>query len=329
MGFSTIYGPDFPIGGPVPTRGPLGASLDLPIGARVAAYVRSTGVQDGDSDNFNTSMLVTTVAAGLARCRAGKGDVVLVLPGHTENVGTTMLTGAPAGSRIVGVGVPDQDDAPTLNWSAAGSNLAVSMKNLTIANLRLVHTAGAATTAGITVTAAGFKLLGCYVVLSGASYGFTKFISHTAGGGIVIAGNTAIGAAGAADFYVQSGTTAIDGVTIDGNYISGVTSATTSGVVQFTGTSTGIVSNIRIANNRLRNAITNSLVAMNFSNIAHTGLVTGNFLTIEASGTAAALGAAITLAGTNVAVRFCENYAADGVNSATARSGVLTPLVHA
>lgn len=330
MSFSTIFGSDFPRAGDAALRGPLGLSLDLPIGSRVAAYVRSTGVVDGDDDLFNTAMLVTTVAAGLARCRAGRGDVVLVLPGHTENVGTTMLTGAPAGSRVVGVGSPEQDDAPTLNWNLAGSNLAVASKNLTFANLRMVCTASAAAvTAGITIAADGFRLLGCYVVLSGASYGFTTFISHTSGGGCVISGNTAKGNAAVAAFYTQSGTTPFIGLTMEDNYIACVTSGVTAGAVVFSGGTTGIAHDVRISRNRIRNLLTDSTVAMSFSNIAHNGLVVGNFLTIEAAGTAAALGAAITLAGTAVDVKFCENYAADGDTSATARSGVLTPLVHA
>jgi len=56
-------------------------SVILSPGARVAAYVRSTGAQSDDDPMLNAN-LVTTLSAGLARCRSGFNDVVFVLPGH-------------------------------------------------------------------------------------------------------------------------------------------------------------------------------------------------------------------------------------------------------
>jgi hypothetical protein len=47
--------------------------LNIPPGARIAAYVRSTGVQTDDSA-FLATNIVTPLAQGLARVRAGFGD---------------------------------------------------------------------------------------------------------------------------------------------------------------------------------------------------------------------------------------------------------------
>ena len=62
------------------TTGPVRTSFGSFVepGGRVAAYVRSTGMQDGD-DSYLATNLVTTLNAGLARCRAGLGDTVFVL----------------------------------------------------------------------------------------------------------------------------------------------------------------------------------------------------------------------------------------------------------
>src|SRR5688572_22959942 len=65
-----------------------GATIIKP-GGRIAAYVRSTGAVDGEDHFANSGMLVTTIAAGLLRCRAGQNDIIYCLPGHTETFAAT------------------------------------------------------------------------------------------------------------------------------------------------------------------------------------------------------------------------------------------------
>src|SRR3990167_8848841 len=85
-GFNTKFGP-----------------IVLEPGARVAAYVRSTGAVS-DEDPLIATNLVSTLGAGLARCRSGKNDVVFVLPGHSEAVTSTTLDNLVAGPRVIGCG---------------------------------------------------------------------------------------------------------------------------------------------------------------------------------------------------------------------------------
>src|SRR3954471_7705856 len=103
----------------------------LPPGARVAAYVRSIGVQSGD-DAFLASNLVTTLAAGLARVRPNLGDYVVVLPGHVESVAdaTTFSGALVAGTKIIGVG--KGSNAPTFNWTATAAQWLVNKADVTI-----------------------------------------------------------------------------------------------------------------------------------------------------------------------------------------------------
>src|SRR5262245_22829772 len=76
----------------------------LPPGGKIAAYVRSTGVQDQDPEEI-ANAVVPTLAQALPYVRSGKGDTIVCLPGHTENVTTgTALTGLKAGTRIIGMG---------------------------------------------------------------------------------------------------------------------------------------------------------------------------------------------------------------------------------
>jgi hypothetical protein len=55
----------------------------FPPSGRVAAFVRSTGYQDGDDSAIDQNR-VPTLAAGLARCRPNLGDMVIV-PWRVEN----------------------------------------------------------------------------------------------------------------------------------------------------------------------------------------------------------------------------------------------------
>lgn len=328
MAYSTVFGADYAISSGTGIRTPAGVDLSVPPGARVAAYVRSTGVQSGDEQNFNTAMLVTTINAGLLRCRAGYGDIVLVLPGHTEAVGTTMMTSAPAGSRIIGCGQPDQDDAPTLNWSAATSNLAVSMKNITIANLRLVANADDITK-GITVTGAGFKLLNNYVVLgSAAAKDFATFLSvETGGDNALIAGNTMIGTAGTSTAISKPASNTIANLRIKNNRIVGITAAAGTGLIAIAGATTAVVTNVLIEGNYIETQTASGTAAVTFTDIAHTGVVMNNIVgsVVDAANVGAVAATGITLAGTtNILVHFAQNYHSDG---AKGTSGALTPAV--
>lgn len=109
--------------------------VTLPPGANVAAYVRSTGLQSGDNAAI-VDRLVLTLAAGLARCRSGMGDYVIVLPGHSESVtDATMLNGLVAGTNVLGIG--QGSTKPTFRWTATGAKWAVSVADCSFSGLKL------------------------------------------------------------------------------------------------------------------------------------------------------------------------------------------------
>ena len=80
-------------------------------------------------------VLYTTIALASAQCVAGRGDVILVLPGHTESISSaTALTMSVSGVSVIGLGVGslrpvvtlDTAATATINVTAAG----VSFKNI-------------------------------------------------------------------------------------------------------------------------------------------------------------------------------------------------------
>jgi hypothetical protein len=173
-------------------------------GGNVVAYVRSTGAQSGDDAFASSGMLVSTIAAGVARCRPGMDDIVGVLPNHTETVTTTLFTPV-AGAQIIGCGRPGSSNAPNITLSATAATIALSSANMTLAGLN-INSATAAVTGAIVVTGAGCTLANNFISFTGA-----------------LAANVAIQVTGAANFslventIVASTTGAIVGVTAAGS----------------------------------------------------------------------------------------------------------------
>ena len=160
-------------------------------GGRVAAYVRSTGAQEGDDLFASSGNLVTTIAAGIARCRANRSDIVYVLDGHTE---TYTAAGAiwplVAGAQVISAGRPGTASCPTLNFNGAAVSLALSSADMTVSGFN-IRSATATLTVPIVVTAAGCTLTNCNIISTGAS-GANSFIAVTSAPNFTMTGNTIV-----------------------------------------------------------------------------------------------------------------------------------------
>jgi len=133
----------------------------IPPGGRLAAFVRATSVS-GD-DKYKGYPIYTTLNAGLAQCRSGQPDVVIVLPGHTENFSVAnSLSNLVAGTRIVGLG--HGTNRPTFTWTLIGATVTMNVADVCITNCILnLAGAAAAVTAPITVSAAGNCIAACQI----------------------------------------------------------------------------------------------------------------------------------------------------------------------
>lgn len=138
----------------------------IPPGSRVCAYVRSTGRQSNDPI-ADAAPIYTTLNAGLQQSR-GYGDVVVVLPGHTESISTAdAMSNLVAGTRIVGLGYGTL--RPTLTWTATAATFLFDVANVSISNFimclagSLTSTTALTVTAPITISAAGCSFVGCQI----------------------------------------------------------------------------------------------------------------------------------------------------------------------
>lgn len=209
----------------------------LKPGGRIAAYVRSTGAQDGEDHFASSGMLVRTIDAGLARCRASQNDIVYVLPGHTETFSASgaIWANLVAGAQIIGVGSPGATNNPNITLSHTGASIALNAANVTVAGLN-INSATAAVTGAVVVTAAGVSVIGNYFQFTGA-LGANSPIQVTGAANCTIASNVlvvdstatmiAITGAASTNFLVQ-GNIARQSQSTSGGGFS--TTANTSGI---------------------------------------------------------------------------------------------------
>lgn len=294
-------------------------------GARIILLCNSTA-RTGDDPNVTARIYggtQGTLASAMSLCRANMGDVILVLPGHAENVGATALANLVAGTRIIGVSTsgPNQDSAPTFTWNATTSTWAISVKNVEISGLRLLMDGANGVVAPINITAAGCQLKNNYMRWSsGASTLATTAITVGSGAtDCVIYGNQVDGVAA--------------GVCTDGIKLLGATTpdrfVCANNVMQAAATSANGLINVSVAATRIliaANQITNlaatSVAAISFANVAASGQVSDNYLTVFSTGAVSAGVTGITVGGTNNLCGFFQNFVVNDVN----KSGFLAPV---
>lgn len=285
----------------------------IPTGGTVAAYVRSTGPQSGDAPEL-VNNLVSTLNAGLARCRSGRGDTVLVLPGHTENISAAdQMSSLVAGTSIIGMGRGSM--RPSFTWTAATATFLFDVANVSLENCRLFlagpHAAGTALTvaAPITVTGANCSIIGCDIKCGfDADQICTIPITVPAGGDGFYFANNVVEALVAGPCTTFLRLTDCDDVIIEGNSIRVATTAAAVGVIQALTTAP---LRTLIRDNYLNNLKADSTAALT-PMAAMTGVISDNYLEISSTGLAH-----IT---TGSAMAYFNNY---GKNTGTDETGAI------
>jgi hypothetical protein len=236
-------------------------------------FVSSTGNRDtgGRASDANAgrdpNIPLATIDAAVARCTASRGDMIVVMPGHTESLPATDITLDVAGVSVIGLGTGGS--RPTLTYAATGSLFTVTAANCRISNIEF--TPGIASVVqAINVSAANCEIDNCKFN-SAAAFEFLRIINlDSSATGTIIRDNKIFGLDGAA------GATAIalngcDQVQILRNIIQGdfstgaienvtasamqtiiadniVSNQSTSGTITMLATATGVISNNMLSN---------------------------------------------------------------------------------
>lgn len=254
----------------------------LKPGGRVAAYVRSTGAQDGEDHFAASGNLVSTLQAGLARCRSGQGDIVYVLPGHTESISTAdFFTNLVAGTQIIGVGRPGASNNPTLTWTAVASTFLLDVADVSLVGLNMNMAGADNVTAPITITGAGCSIVGCDVSMgtSSALECAKAVLVSTGANNTLIAGNKFYNSGGAVCTAVVDIAAAVARTTIAANDFDIEGSAATDGAILISAVAS---TQGRISRNVIRNRRASAAVCIRIVDAASDGIISENMLCTDA-----------------------------------------------
>lgn len=273
---------------------------------------------------FTENDRVATLAAAVARCRASKNDVIFALPGYSENVSTAAYASLPAGTKLIGLGIPGEASAPKLIWTLATATLLLNAADVTIRNMTLNFNGADSIDTPIVVSAAGVGIEDCNILLgSDTALDSDVGITLAAGADNFRFKNNYVYTTGTAvttNALLASG--AVDSAKITDNTFV-VPATGTNGVVQV-GLAAVVCTNLEIARNRFVNKSTGT-ATVRFTDTAHTGIVYDNYSGLTADAAPATTG--ISLAGTTaILVQFFQNFTNDGEAKGT--SGTLSPAAN-
>lgn len=244
--------------------------------SEVVAYVRATQLPNMPNDV--QAKWVPDIPTALARCRAGRNDMVVVLQGHTENVTSTTLANMVAGTRLVGTG--RGTNRPNLRWTATTSQFVMNDADCVIANF-ILRMEGAVVVKAVAVTAADCAIINCDIDMGTVASTNLSTIGIELGAGadrFLLQNNYIHTIAAATPTQVVAIAGVCDGAIITDNKIMAATSAVTKGVIDITAAATGL----EIARNILQNRIANSETVLSVGAVAATGVYYDNYGATEA-----------------------------------------------
>lgn len=294
--------------------------LTLPPGGKVAAFLTSDGAAAWDEPVI-TANCCTTLAQALSRVRTGKGDTIVVMPGHAENVAdATMLDNLLPGTRILGLGWGDS--MPKFTWTATGGQWTLDQKNVVVRGCKFDLAGIDAVTKGILVSAADNVIADCEFVTTKTAKGVAIGLEIATGGDRFVLTNTTWRSlstvepqAGGAPMKLAG--TADEVKIINNAFLCGgrVTTAE-KGQILVSGAST----NLYVARNLFYNITASSTFCIVLADVASSGVVDGNTFIVLGDGGTAAAAKGVSF-GASTTVQSGINYCSDEVK----KSGMVAP----
>ncbi len=221
---------------------------------------------DANKGTFNDPF--STIDYAIGQCRANKGDVIMVKPGHAENISAAASIAADiAGVAIIGLGTGT--NRPTLTWTAAAATITVTAANVTFSNFRFVNNFADVVTM-FDVSGAGDFLTfeGCLFTDTSTVLNAIDFITMATGAdGLAVINCQVIGKSASNDSFITG--VAHDGLWIVGSQIQlDVAQTAVVGVVETSGNAT----NVWIKDSFFRSN-TDGALFLDFNGAANSGAV--------------------------------------------------------
>jgi hypothetical protein len=268
--------------------GRLGPGRNFYVGNGTAQH----GAIAGSNGNSGLTPLdpVATMAYALSLCTAGRGDNVIVLPGHAENVSSAgFITVGTSGVTFLGLGSGSL--RPTLTWTATAGTILHTVTtgaNTTWRNFIFDLSGIDAVVVGLTCAAANVTFEDCKFITSRTSQIALKGMSLAATANNftmrrcqVKAGVTS---ANTTTFLEIVGT---DGLLIEDCDMVGYFTTSLGPISNIT----TLASDIRIRRSLFANLTSASTVCIDFASLVATGFITDNRFFVTTNSDVQALGA--------------------------------------
>lgn len=123
--------------------------------------------------SFEHPLATWDYAIGL--CTAGERSVILMAPGHNENLGDAQITHDVAD--VVTIGIGDGPNKPRIDFDHANSSIDVSANNVVIKNVNFLPSTGSVLIGVHVMTGAlGFKMVDCDFMIGEDGSGADEFV---------------------------------------------------------------------------------------------------------------------------------------------------------
>ena len=230
-------------------------------------YVDSvTGASTNPGDRPDKPMATINQALDLTGVRATKGDIIVVLPGHAEDISAaTSMVYDDAGVRVIGFGV--ERSRPVLTYTATAGTIEMDSTNCTLENVVLFSSISAVVV-GINVDAAGCQILNCEFNWDATGDDFARMVDAAGVARTKVLGNDFIAedTAGTNEGVFLNNT---DDIRIEGNYFYG---DFTEGPID---SESAASTNVKIIGNSIYNSDVTAGIVLDLTQ-ADTGIVADN-----------------------------------------------------
>lgn len=276
-------------------------------------FVDSNGGGSTTSGGYNPDASFTTLAAAIAACTASKGDMIYVMPGHTESFGASGLAINVAGITIVGVG--NRSNRPAFTWHTTDAKVTISAANVRLYNFNVLTDVDAVVTMFL-VTGIGCVMDNIDFVDTAACAPLQFALTTATGDDFTIQNCRHIQtASAAASVQAWIGLVGCDRFKFLNNFMSLRGAASTAANGHIVGATT-LSADVEIFNNRLQQSASTSTVPISLFS-GSTGLVANNLVASPKTAIAGSVAIANCYAMNNYA---CHVFT---------KSGLLDPVVDA
>lgn len=149
----------------------------IPLGATSPSVTQGNN-QGSITDPTNPLKSVFGAAGALSLCKAGRGDLILVLPGHTENLSNNSTYTIPDGVTILGYGYGSA--RPTFIFTGGTATNITFGGTAFLSNLVFDLTGVANVALGFNVTTPGVQISSCRFIASSATNHATSVLALAA-----------------------------------------------------------------------------------------------------------------------------------------------------